>query len=130
MKDKPHFSYVMVAPIKTVSLLRLELNAAIPGIRVSKSIIKELDLPFYKIALWTESILVLQYLRNGTQCFRTYAANGIIVILQGSSVAQCCHLPSERNPVDMCRRGVASPKYFLKNQRDQLKSWYEGPKCL
>ena len=65
MKDKPHFSFVMekdrVAPIKAVSLLRLALNAAIPGIRLSKSIIKELDLLFYKTALWTESILVLQY---------------------------------------------------------------------
>ena len=49
MKDEPHCSFAMgnnrVAPIKAVSLLQLEMNATILGIRLYKSIIKELDLP-------------------------------------------------------------------------------------
>ena len=51
-------------------------------------------------------------------------------ILEGTSVAQCCHVPSERNPADMCSRGVASPEDLLKNQRDQQNPWYKGPKFL
>ena len=48
-KDKPHCSFVMaknrLIPIKTVSLPRLELNVAVLGIRLYKSINKELGLP-------------------------------------------------------------------------------------
>ena len=49
IKDKQHCSYIMtksrLAPIKTVSLPKLELNASVLGVRLHKSIIKELDLP-------------------------------------------------------------------------------------
>ena len=72
-KDKPHCSFVMaknrLIPIKTVSLPRLELNVAVLGIRLYKSINKELDLPIYKTTFWRDSTLVLQYLRNETQRF-------------------------------------------------------------
>ena len=108
-----------VARIKTVSLPRLELNAAVLVIRIYKSIIKELDLPIYKTTFWADSPLVLQYLRNETQRFKTYAANRTAEILEGSSVAQWCHLASERNPPDICSRGVASHEDLLNNQRDQ-----------
>ena len=59
-----------------------------------------------------------------------YVANRVTEILEGSSVAQWCHVHSERNPVDMCSRGVASPEDLLKNQRDQQNSWYKGPEFL
>ena len=59
MKDKPQCSFVMakntLALIKTISLLRLQLNAAVLGIRLYKTIIKELDLPIYKSTFWTDS---------------------------------------------------------------------------
>lgn len=52
MKEKPHCSFIMaknrLAPIKTVSLARQELNAAVLGRRLRKSIFTELYLPIYK----------------------------------------------------------------------------------
>ena len=90
--------------------------------------IKELDLPIYKTTFSTDSTLVLPFLRNETQRFQTYVANRATKILEGSSVAQWFHVPSERNPADMRSRSVASLKDLLKNQRDQQKSWYKGPK--
>ena len=53
-----------LAPIKTFSLPRVELNAAVLGIRPYKSVIKELDLPIYKTTFWKDSTLMLQYIRN------------------------------------------------------------------
>ena len=95
-----------LAPIQTVSLPRLGLNASVLSIRLYKSIIKELDLPIYKTTFWTDSTLVLQYLRNETQHFKKYVANRVMEILEGRSVAQWCHVPSKKNPADMCIRGV------------------------
>ena len=64
-----------LAPIKTVYLPKLELNAAVLGISLYKSIIEESDLPIYKTTFWTNSTLVLQHLRNETQFFKTYVVN-------------------------------------------------------
>ena len=81
MKEKPYCSSFMVkvrlAPIKTFSLPRVELNAAVLGIRPYKSVIKELDLPIYKTTFWKDSTLMLQYIRNDSQCFKTYFANRV-----------------------------------------------------
>ena len=78
----------------------------------------------------TDSTLVLQYVRNETQRFKTYVANRVAEILEESSVAQWRHVPSERNLAYMCSGGVASPKDLLKNQKYQQKSWYKGQKFI
>ena len=78
----------------------------------------------------TDLTLVLQYVRNETQRFKTYVANRVAEILEESSVAQWRHVPSERNLAYMCSGGVASPKDLLKNQKYQQKSWYKGQKFL
>ena len=102
-----------LAPIKTVPPPpppRLGLNASVLSIRLYKSIVKELDLPIYKTTFLTDLTLVLQYLRNETQHFKKYVANRVTEILEGHSVAQWCHVPSKKNPADMCSKGVASPE--------------------
>ena len=69
---KPHCSFVMLksrlAPIKTILLPHLELNAAALGVRLHTMIIKEINLPIQNILFWTDSTLVLQYLRNQRHC--------------------------------------------------------------
>ena len=72
---------------------------------------------------------MLQYLTNETE-LKVSVAIKVKEILEGSSVAQWCHVSSERNQADVCSRGVASPENIFKNPRDQQKLWCKGLKFL
>ena len=90
--DKPHCSFVMsktkLAPMKIISLPRLEINAAVLGLRLYKIIIKEVNLPIQNIAFGTGSVLVLQYIRNETHRFKVFVANCVIEIKEETSTFQ------------------------------------------
>ena len=84
--EKDHCTFLMsktlLAPIKTVSLPKLELNAAVIGVRLYKVIIKEIDLPINEIFFWTDSMLVLQYIRDENHRFKVFLANRVTEIRQ------------------------------------------------
>ena len=64
--EKPHCYFSMsksiLAPIKTILLPLLELNAAVLGVRLYTMISKEVSFPIQNVLFWTDSTLVLQYL--------------------------------------------------------------------
>ena len=66
-----------LAIVKAISLPKLLLNAVMLEIRLDKVIIKEVDLPIQNITFWTNSVLALQYNRNG---FKIYSANQVTKI--------------------------------------------------
>ena len=53
-----------LAPLKVVTLPRLELNAARAGARLSQLIVHEIGLPIEKIFYWSDSTITLQYISN------------------------------------------------------------------
>ena len=64
-----------VAPIKAASVPRLELTAAVLAAKTTNFNVNELDLKFSKVFLWTDSTVVLRYLRNESTRFTTFVAN-------------------------------------------------------
>ena len=64
--EKSHCSFAMsksiLAPIKTILLTHLEVNAAVLGVRLYTMISKEISFPIQNVFFWTDSTLVLQYL--------------------------------------------------------------------
>ena len=107
-----------LAPIKTVTLPRLEMCAAQAGARLNHLIVHEIDLPIERVQFWSDSTLVLQYLNNTRHRMKVFVANRVTEILTHSDATQWKHLPGVDNPADLLTRGIANPEKL------QTSMWY------
>lgn len=117
-------SKARVAPLKKVSIPRMELTAATVAVRVDHRIKQELELAIDDTYYWTDSQTVLKYIRSESGRFQTFVANRIAVIRDGSDSKQWHYVESSINPADACSRGMQVDKFL------QMKSWREGPLFL
>ena len=113
-----------VAPLKTITIPRMELTAAVVSVKLHKFITEQLDLPINKTIFWTDSTIALQYIRNEARRFQTFVANRLSVIHDASSPRQWRHVDSLRNPADYASRGFSGSK------TQKLKHWFNGPPFL
>ena len=76
-----HCAFVMeksrVAPLKPVTIPRLELTAAFCSGRISQQIHRELEYRIDEDFYWTDSKVVLGYLNNESKRFHVYVANRV-----------------------------------------------------
>ena len=111
-----------VAPIKTVSIARLELLACGIGARLARSVQTALDLPHLRITFWTDSMVALWWISNRGE-WSVFVSNRVKEINEVTSAENWRHVPGKINPADVLSRGC-SPQQLL-----DLK-WYEGPTWL
>ncbi|KAH9578515.1 hypothetical protein MS3_00000170 [Schistosoma haematobium] len=83
----------------------------------------ELDIKFAEFNFWTDSMIVLHYIRNEKSQFKTFIANRISTIHSLTKVDQSRFVPSKENISDFASRGV---KFDI----DDVKVWEEGPHFL
>ena len=62
------------APLKRPTIPRLELMASLMAVRISSLIRGELEIPINRVTFWTDSVTVLQYIRNETRRFHRFVA--------------------------------------------------------
>lgn len=105
-----HMAFVLgksrLAPLKQMTIPRLELAAATLAVRVDRMLKKELQLDLTDSTFWTDSTSVLKYIHNQTKRFRTYVANRVVVIHELSHEMQWRHVSSHDNPADDASRGL------------------------
>ena len=132
VEDRIHCSLVMgksrVAPLKTVTVPRLELTAATLAVKVDKQLREELQLPLNDVVLWTDSTVVLRYLRNTTRRFQTFVANRLQLIHDSTTPSQWRHVPTHLNPADLASRGIH--ELGTNRGRQQMRFWFRGPQFL
>ena len=77
--SKVHVSQVTaksrVAPLKSVTMPRLELTAGTVSVKVAALVSEELDFPDLTVTYWTDSTIVLGYIANEEKRFRTCVAS-------------------------------------------------------
>ena len=112
-----------LAPIRHTTILKLELQAGVYGIRFRWQILREHDMRIDKINHWTASSTVLQWLQSAHKKRQVFVANRAERIRENSSMNQWRHVKGVENPVDMCTRGMSI---------EGLKKfgWLNGPAWL
>ncbi|XP_015760809.1 PREDICTED: uncharacterized protein LOC107339965 [Acropora digitifera] len=109
-KHNVHCEFVMgksrVAPLKPVTIPRLELTAAVCSVRISQQIHRELEYRIDEDFYWTDSKVVLGHLSNESKHFHVYVSNRVQEIQDNTDKKQWRYIESKQNPADEASRGM------------------------
>ena len=110
-----------LAPLKPVTIPRMELSAAVVSTKLERMLKTELTIPIDQSFFWTDSTCVLRYIENKDKRFQTFVANRIATIHDASSPEQWNYVDTNSNPADDASRGVPA---------NALQRWIAGPEFL
>ena len=102
----------------------MEFVAATSSVKISALLQKELQLVNVKETLWTDSEVVLGYIRNESRKLKVLLANRTEMIRDQTDIHQWHYVGSKNNPEDYSSRGIDVAS-------DQaVQKWFQGPSFL
>ncbi|XP_076389575.1 uncharacterized protein LOC143264787 [Megachile rotundata] len=128
VEDAPaHVALVMaktrVAPLKPLSIPRLELQAALLASRLANTVQKELEIEISQRVFWSDSITVIRWIRSEPRIRQIFVSHRLGEIGELTKISEWRWVPSRLNPADDATRW--SDAVLHANQR-----WFVGPDFL
>ena len=114
------FGKSRVAPIQQLSIVRLELVAAVIAVNMDTIIRREMRIRPESTHYWSDSFTVLGYIHNENMRFHTFTANKVSQIHSHSDKSQWRHVPGAINAADKASRGDV----------DLGENWLQAPAFL
>ncbi|KAL7293519.1 hypothetical protein TKK_0012962 [Trichogramma kaykai] len=113
-----------VSPIKVLNIPRLELQGAVLLARLVNFVNTSLQQAPLLTYCWTDSNIVLAWLRSHPSRWKTFTANRVSEIHTLMPNVAWRHVPSKENPSDCASRGI-SAKLLIDHAL-----WWHGPTWL
>ena len=113
-----------VVPKKIILIPRLLLNAVVLSAKRACLLKKELKLEEIKEWFWTESKVVIGYIKNNARRFQTFVAKRVQQIRENIDVQRWCYVPTRENPADRASRGLNAARVHSGS------FWFKGPPFL
>ena len=113
-----------VAPIKTLTIPRLELCAAEMLAELLAVTRQTLNVAESDVTAWSDSTIALAWLRSTPSKYKTCVANRIASAARNVPQNAWLHVPTAENPADCASRGISAQEL-----RDH-PLWWEGPLWL
>ena len=124
----------LFAPIRHMRIPKLELQAAVYGVRLRVQILSKHDVRIDKIYHWTNSSNVLQLLQAAHRKQKAFFANRAAELVDNSSLDLWWHVKGFENPADIGSRGMSieclkesvwmnGPAWRLTDEETWLNPW-------
>lgn len=113
-----------VAPLHAVSIPRLELMAAVVGLKLNQAVSQALGIKKEEWIFWSNSMDVMYWIRGQSRKFKPFVANRVGEVQASTNPEQWRYVPAKQNPADLLTRGLSV------STLSEQERWWKGPSFL